>query len=149
MGALCLGFATVCAREPYLFPVRDLADGYAVAAFWRDIEILGGFLLLVRGLDRADCSARLRMRPVSFLYLSVESPFYKFYGINCRSKLGAKLLDRFFHRLRQVSPVVNYLTHRFFDGGYHLLDGDVAVSFHDSLASHFGAAVHRRGWHLV
>jgi hypothetical protein len=29
----------------------------------------------------------------------------KFYGINCRAKLGAKLLDRFFHRRRQVSPL--------------------------------------------
>src|SRR5215471_14939659 len=67
---------------------------------------------------------------VSFVYLPVECPFYKFYRINCRPKLGAKLLDCFFHRRRQVSPVVNYLTHRFFDGDYHLLDGDVAVRFH-------------------
>src|SRR5215468_3596830 len=29
---------------------------------------------------------------VSFVYLSVECPFNKFYGINCRPKLGAKLL---------------------------------------------------------
>ena len=29
---------------------------------------------------------------VSFMYLSVECPFNKFYGINCRPKLGAKLL---------------------------------------------------------
>jgi hypothetical protein len=36
------------------------------------------------------------------------------------------LLDRFFHRRRQVSPVVKYLTHRFFDGYYHLLDGNLA-----------------------
>jgi hypothetical protein len=41
---------------------------------------------------------------VIFVYFSVEGPFNKFYGINCRSKLGAKLLDRFFHRRRQVSP---------------------------------------------
>jgi hypothetical protein len=34
---------------------------------------------------------------------------------------------RVFHRRRQVSPVVKYLTHRFFDGYYHLLDGYVAV----------------------
>ena len=135
MGALCLGFATVCAREPYLFPVRDLADGYAVAAFWRDIEILGGFLLLVRGLDRADCSARLRMRPVSFLYLSVESPFYKFYGINCRPELGAKLPDRFFHRQRQVSPPVKNLTHRFFDGSQHFLYCNFTVGSRPSAVS--------------
>jgi hypothetical protein len=30
-----------------------------------------------------------------------------------------------------------------------LLDGDVAVSFHDNLASHFRAAVHGGGWHRV
>jgi hypothetical protein len=30
---------------------------------------------------------------VSFVYLSVECPFYKFYGIDCRAKLGAKLLQ--------------------------------------------------------
>ena len=38
---------------------------------------------------------------VSFVYLSAECPSNKFNGINCRSKLGAKLLDRFFHRLRR------------------------------------------------
>jgi len=32
----------------------------------------------------------------------------KFYGINCRAKLGAKLLDRFFHRRRQVSPTLGW-----------------------------------------
>src|SRR5262249_42239610 len=53
---------------------------------------------------------------VSFVYLSVECLSNKFYGINCRPKLGAKLLDRFFHRRRRVSPPVNRLTHRFFDG---------------------------------
>src|SRR5262249_48705933 len=58
---------------------------------------------------------------VSFVYLSVECPSNKFYGINCRPKLGAKLLDRFFHRRRQVSPPVNRLTHRFFDGSQHFL----------------------------
>ena len=30
---------------------------------------------------------------VSFGYLPVERPFYKVYGINCRPKLGAKLLS--------------------------------------------------------
>ena len=35
---------------------------------------------------------------VSFVYLSVECPLDKFYGINCRPKLDAKLLDRFSHR---------------------------------------------------
>src|SRR5437773_12294570 len=75
---------------------------------------------------------------VSFVYLSVECPFNKFYGINGRTKLSAKLLDRFFHRRRQVSPPVNNLTHGFFDGCYHLLDGDVAVSLHHSLTSSLG-----------
>ena len=41
---------------------------------------------------------------VSFVYLSVECPPDKFHGINCRPKLDAKLLDRFFHGGRQVSP---------------------------------------------
>jgi hypothetical protein len=40
---------------------------------------------------------------VIFGYLSVECPLYKFDGINCRPKLGAKLLNRFFHWRRQVS----------------------------------------------
>ena len=58
---------------------------------------------------------------VSFVYLSVECPSNKFYRINCRPNLGAKLLDRFFHGRRQVSPPVNSLTHRFFDSSQHLL----------------------------
>jgi hypothetical protein len=39
----------------------------------------------------------------------------------------AKLIDRFFHRRRQVSPPVNSLTHRFFDGSQHLLYCNVTV----------------------
>src|SRR5215831_3771455 len=58
---------------------------------------------------------------VSFGYLSVECPFNKFYGINCCPKLGAKLLDRPFHRRRQVFPLVNNATQRFFDGSQHFL----------------------------
>ena len=58
---------------------------------------------------------------VSFVYFSVECPFDKFHGINCRLQLGAKLLNGFFHRCRQVSPPVNNLTHRFFDGSQHVL----------------------------
>ena len=49
---------------------------------------------------------------VSFVYLSAECPFDEFYGINGRPKLDAKLVDRVFHRRRQVSPPVNSLTHR-------------------------------------
>src|SRR5262245_37033013 len=52
---------------------------------------------------------------VSFVYLSAECPFDEFYGINGRPKLDAKLIDRLFHRQRQVCPPVNSLTHRFFD----------------------------------
>jgi hypothetical protein len=69
---------------------------------------------------------------VSFVYLSVECPSDKFHGINCRPKLGAKLLDRFFHRRRQVSPPVNNLTHRFFDGSQHFLYCDFTVGFRHS-----------------
>ncbi len=66
---------------------------------------------------------------VSLVHFSVERPFYKFYGINCRPKLGAKLLDRFFHRCRQISPIVNNLTHRFFNGSQHLLYCNITISF--------------------
>ncbi|MFZ1884319.1 MAG: hypothetical protein WAU53_12165, partial [Rhodoplanes sp.] len=38
------------------------------------------------------------------------------YAMSGGLKLGAKLLDRFFHRWGQVSPPVNNATHRFFDG---------------------------------
>jgi hypothetical protein len=58
---------------------------------------------------------------VIFGYLSIECPFNKFYGINCRLKLAAKLLDRFFHWRRLISPPVNNATHRFFDGSQHFL----------------------------
>ena len=53
---------------------------------------------------------------VSFGYLSVECPSYKVYGINCRPKLAAKLLDCLFHRGWEVSPVDNNAMHRLFDG---------------------------------
>jgi hypothetical protein len=75
---------------------------------------------------------------VSFVYLSVECPSNKFYGINCRAKLGTKLLDRFFHRRRQVSPPVNRLTHRFFDGLQHFLYCNFTVgSRHSAVACSF------------
>src|SRR5262252_4851922 len=73
-----------------------------------------------------------------FRYSPVERFFYKFYGINCRPKLGTKLLDRFFHRRRQVSPPVNRLTHRFFDGSQHFLYCNFTVgSRHSAVASSF------------
>src|SRR6516162_7004114 len=71
-----------------------------------------------------------------FGYLSVECPSNKFYGINCRSKLGAKLLDRFFHRRRQVSPPGHSLTHRLFDGSQHFLYRNFTVGpRHSAVAS--------------
>ena len=73
------------------------------------------------------CSARSRMRLVSFPYFCVERPFYKFYGINCRPELGAKVLDRFFHQRRQVSAPVKNLTHRFLHGSQHFLDCNFSV----------------------
>ena len=72
------------------------------------------------------------------MYLSVERPSNKFYGIYCRPNLGAKLLDRFFHRRRQVSPPVNRLTHRFFDGSQHFLYCNFTVGCrHSAVASSF------------
>ena len=58
---------------------------------------------------------------VSFVYLSVEALLTNSTGMDCRPKLGAKLIDRFFHRRRQVSPPVNNSTHRFFDSSQHFL----------------------------
>src|SRR5687768_6802973 len=48
-------------------------------------------------------------------------------GINGRPKLGAKLLDRFLHRHRQISPPVNHAAHRFFDGSQHVLDRNFTI----------------------
>src|SRR5262249_32227308 len=86
---------------------------------------------------------------VGFVDFSVECPFDKFYGINGRPKLGAKLLDRFFHRRRLVSPPVNSLTHRVFDGSQHVLDCNVTVgSRHGAVAlnlsSRMGSSVASR-----
>src|SRR5215831_12523 len=73
-----------------------------------------------------------------FRYSPVECPSNKFYGINCRPKLGTKLLDRFLHRRRQVSPPVNRLTHRFFDGSQHFLYCNFTVgSRHSAVAPSF------------
>src|SRR4029079_18747026 len=44
-----------------------------------------------------------------------------------RPKLDAKLLDRFLHLRRQISPIVEYAPHRFFDGLEHLLCCNVSV----------------------
>jgi len=81
---------------------------------------------------------------VSFVYFSVERPFNKFYGINRRPKLGAKLIDRFFHGRRQVSPPINNLSHRFLDGPKHFLDCNFTVgSRHSFVASLFARCAAR------
>src|SRR5215831_8410785 len=95
----------------------------------------------VAGCDVAQCAEPQQTSgrafpAVSFVHLSVECPSNKFYGINCRPKLDAKLLDRFFHRRRQVSPPVNNLTHRFFDGSQHFFYCNFTVgSRHGAVAS--------------
>ena len=53
---------------------------------------------------------------ISFVYLSAKCLFNEFHGVNCRPKFDTKLLDRFFHRQRQVSPPLNNATHRFYSG---------------------------------
>src|SRR5262245_2428666 len=58
---------------------------------------------------------------ISFVYLSAECLFNKFYGINCRPKFDTKLLDRFFRLRCQLSPPVNNLRHCFLDGSQHVL----------------------------
>src|SRR5260370_40301675 len=73
---------------------------------------------------------------VSFVYLSVECPFNKFYGINCRPKLGAKLRDRLFHRRREGAPPVNNLTPRFLSGSStYLYSNNPVVSLPSTVAS--------------
>src|SRR5262245_48984559 len=78
-------------------------------------------------------------------YSPVERFFYKFDGIDCCPKLGTKLLDRFFHRRRQVPPPVNSATHCFFDSCHHLIDGDVAVGLRHGLAPLFRSATAETG----
>src|SRR5262245_65247214 len=73
-----------------------------------------------------------------FRYSPVERFFYKFDGIDCCPKLNAKPVNRLIHRCGQVPPPVNSATHCFFDGCYHLIDGDVAVGLRHSLALSLG-----------
>src|SRR6516165_1098151 len=70
-----------------------------------------------------------------FRYRPVERLFYKFDGIDCCPKLNAKLVKRLFHGCWQVPPPVNSVTHCFFGGCYHLIDGDIAVGLRHCLAS--------------
>src|SRR5262249_52222974 len=75
-----------------------------------------------------------------FRYSPVERFFYKFDGIDCCSKLNAKFVNRLIHRCWQLPPPINSVTHCFFDGCYHLIDGDVAVGLCHSLAPLFRSA---------
>src|SRR5262245_4906636 len=75
-----------------------------------------------------------------FRYSPVERFFYKFDGIDCCPKLNAKPVNRLIHWCWQVPPPVNSATHCFFDGCYHLIDGDVAVGLRHSLAPLFRSA---------
>src|SRR5262245_61752116 len=75
-----------------------------------------------------------------FRYSPVERFFYKFDRIDCCPKLNAKPVNRLIHWCWQVPPPVNSATHCFFDGCYHLIDGDVAVGLRHSLAPLFRSA---------
>src|SRR6266566_9064532 len=75
-----------------------------------------------------------------FRYSPVERVFYKFDGIDCCPKLNAKFVNRLIHRCWQLPPPINSATHCFFDGCYHLIDGDVAVGLCHSLAPLFRSA---------
>src|SRR5262245_30117305 len=74
-----------------------------------------------------------------FRYSPVERFFYKFDGIDYCPKLNAKFVNRLIHRCWQLPPPINSATHCFFDGCYHLIDGDVAVEARRAL----GATVKR------
>jgi len=118
--------------EPVKRPARpeDAADDLSLAIDRTDAMCHGL-------MHRSKTSARA-FAAVSFVYFSVECPSDKFHGINCRPQLGAKLLDGFLHWRRQVSPPLNNLTHRFFDGSQHVLYGNVTVgSRHGTVASSF------------
>src|SRR5262245_52969896 len=93
-------------------------------------------LMSALGLKRTHAAQQKSGRAspmISFMYLSAECLFNKFYGVNCLPKFGAKLIDRFFHLRWQVSPPVNSLRHRFLDCSQHVLYCNVAIgSRHDA-----------------
>jgi hypothetical protein len=70
----------------------------------------------------------------------VERFFYKFDGIDCCPKLGREIRQSPHSSVLAAPPPINSATHCFFDGCYHLIDGDVAVGLCHSLASLFRAA---------
>src|SRR5215510_5802399 len=74
-----------------------------------------------------------------FVYFFVECLFNKFDGINCRPKLGAKLLNLFFHGWRQVNPAVKNAMHRFFNGSQHFLYCNITVGSRLGTAAFFPA----------
>jgi hypothetical protein len=80
---------------------------------------------------------RQGLPPTNFGYLPVECPCNEFHEIDCRLKLGAELLDRLFHRRRNVSPSVNNAAHRFFDGSQHVLCCNFAVGSRHSAVPQF------------
>src|SRR5262245_39282039 len=82
-----------------------------------------------------------------FRYSPIERFFNKFDGIDCCPKLNAKFVNRFIHRWWQAPQPINSATHCFFDGRYHLIDCDVAVSLCHSLALSLGVPPPRpRRW---
>ena len=73
----------------------------------READIAEGPSCAISGLlHRSKHQAGPFPRSVSCTCLS--SAFLQIYGINCRPKLGAKLLDRFFHRRRAGLPASPY-----------------------------------------
>jgi hypothetical protein len=73
---------------------------------------------------------------VGVVDFSIERLFDEFDGVDCRAERTTKLLERFFHRHRQVRPPADGLAHRFFGGAQHLLDCNVAVGArHGAVAS--------------
>src|SRR5262249_41654769 len=98
---------------------------------------------LVLRLERPHLTAVLVQEPLGlcrFRYSPVERFFYKFDGIDCCPKLNAKFVNRLIHRWWQAPPPISSATHCFFDGCYHLIDGDVAVGLCHSLAPLFRSA---------
>src|SRR5262245_40491999 len=115
---------------------------YAMSALPPKADMCGAVADVRFGPITDSCTAAkksVRASPViSFVYLSAKCLFNEFYGVNCCPKFDTKLLDRFFHRRRQVSPPVNSLTHRFLDGSQHVFYCNVTIgSRHGAVARLF------------
>jgi hypothetical protein len=72
-----------------------------------------------RSTVRCRCPSGKAILAIGFGRQSIERSFDKLYRIDGGLEFSAKLLDGFFHRGRQVSPIVNHATHRFFDREQH------------------------------